>query len=81
MNQVQGMDILFDEIHKLKTPETVSNCCGSELIAESDICSHCKEHSEPMPYVEWFGGEVELDAIMQDASEFKNVTYNGEKIK
>ena len=24
----------------------VSNCCGAELIEESDICSDCKEHCE-----------------------------------
>jgi hypothetical protein len=25
----------------------ISNCCGAEIIKNSDLCSKCKEHCEP----------------------------------
>ena len=28
----------------------LSNCCGAEIIDETDICSKCKEHCEPEVY-------------------------------
>lgn len=29
-----------------KLTYTVSNCCGANIIGETDLCSDCKEHCE-----------------------------------
>jgi len=28
--------------------DNMSNCCGSPIYDDTDICSRCKEHCEPM---------------------------------
>ena len=77
---VNQTDSLMDVIYKFSPPEKVSNCCGARLLPESNICSLCKEHAEIVPYDEWYGVEDETP-LTQPASEFKNITYNGERIK
>lgn len=29
-------------------PGVLSNCCGAMIYSDTDICSWCKEHCEPM---------------------------------
>ena len=31
----------------------VSNCCGASLYEETDVCSDCKEHCEPIEDYEY----------------------------
>ena len=81
INQVVGMESVIDSIFYADPSEYVSECCGAKLLPESDICSLWYEHSEPMKYDEWFGDTQDVEPLVQNASEFKNVTMNGEKIK
>ena len=37
--------------------EMVSNCCGAEVLLDTDICNACKEHCLPIYYREYFEGE------------------------
>lgn len=32
--------------------ERVSNCCEAPIYADTDVCSDCKEHSEPIDQLE-----------------------------
>lgn len=83
INQVTGMENVMADIYYGDLDEYLSNCCGAPLLGESDICSKCKEHSEPMEREEWFNGgeKQDIDPLIQDVSEFKNVTMNEERIK
>jgi len=37
----------------------VSNCCGEQMIDDSDICTHCGEHCESLPLGEHLYNEKE----------------------
>jgi hypothetical protein len=45
----------------------VSNCCGAEIIENTDLCSDCKEHCSD------FDNAMCLDG--------KKITYNGKVVK
>ena len=39
--------------------EELSGCCGAAIYENTDICSDCLEHCEPMSEEEYFGEENE----------------------
>lgn len=48
-----------------------SNCCGADIIENTDICSNCKEHC--------FVVDDEFEEIM--SLDNKKITYNGKEVK
>lgn len=34
----------------------VSNCCGVSIYENTDVCSKCKEHCEPVEETEYYEG-------------------------
>jgi hypothetical protein len=52
----------------------VSNCCGAEIIENTDLCSDCKEHCDVSDCdVSDFDNAMCLDG--------KKITYNGKVVK
>lgn len=47
-NWLEGrIEQTIQHIKALEEIQEVSNCCNATLIPETDVCSDCKEHSEP----------------------------------
>ena len=48
------MDDVLDEAGKSMPPAALlSNCCGAPALANTDLCSACKEHAEFFTDEEW----------------------------
>jgi hypothetical protein len=65
---VEQFTSVLDSVYST-TPSIVSNCCGARLLGESDICSECKEHSDPMEYEAWFGTEQPKEDVDENVME------------
>lgn len=41
-----GYDESFFQLRAAKDKDFASNCCGTSIIENTDLCSHCKKHCE-----------------------------------
>jgi hypothetical protein len=53
MSIFNSFDPLREKMHEYMAdragnPDVLSNCCGAMIYEDTDICSWCKEHCEPM---------------------------------
>ena len=59
-NEDKYMDRKLNKyLDSLEDNEEVSNCCGAELLEETDICSECNEHCGIISLAEWKYEEYE----------------------
>jgi len=72
---MSGVEIVCPKCHGnewIEEQEKLSNCCSAKIIEETDICSECKEHCEPMQKeekVEWKEGLAKLELAVSDGED------------